>query len=167
MITAFGTGIHEDFDITKLRYGKIIIMTDADVDGAHIATLMLTFLYRFMPELIKKGHVYLAKPPLYKLEENKKTWYAYSDEELAAILDEVGRDQNNKIQRYKGLGEMDADQLWDTTMDPEKRILLKVSMDEEAESEIDLTFTTLMGDKVEPRREFIEANAQFVKNLDI
>ncbi len=167
MITAFGTGIHEDFDITKLRYGKIIIMTDADVDGAHIATLMLTFLYRFMPELIKKGHVYLAKPPLYKLEKNKKTWYAYSDEELAAILDEVGRDQNNKIQRYKGLGEMDADQLWDTTMDPEKRILLKVSMDEEAESEIDLTFTTLMGDKVEPRREFIEANAQFVKNLDI
>ena len=162
MITAFGTGIHEDFDITKLRYGKIIIMTDADVDGAHIATLMLTFLYRFMPELIKKGHVYLAKPPLYK-----KTWYAYSDEELAAILDEVGRDQNNKIQRYKGLGEMDAEQLWDTTMDPEKRILLKVSMDEEAESEIDLTFTTLMGDKVEPRREFIEANAQFVKNLDI
>ena len=167
MITAFGTGIHEDFDITKLRYGKIIIMTDADVDGAHIATLMLTFLYRFMPELIKKGHVYLAKPPLYKLEKNKKTWYAYSDEELAAILDEVGRDQNNKIQRYKGLGEMDAEQLWDTTMDPEKRILLKVSMDEEAESEIDLTFTTLMGDKVEPRREFIEANAQFVKNLDI
>ena len=167
MITAFGTGIHEDFDITKLRYGKIIIMTDADVDGAHIATLMLTFLYRFMPELIKQGHVYLAKPPLYKLEKNKKTWYAYSDEELAAILDEVGRDQNNKIQRYKGLGEMDAEQLWDTTMDPEKRILLKVSMDEEAESEIDLTFTTLMGDKVEPRREFIETNAKYVKNLDI
>lgn len=167
MITAFGTGIHEDFDITKLRYGKIIIMTDADVDGAHIATLMLTFLYRFMPELIKQGHVYLAKPPLFKLEKNKKTWYAYSDEELAAILDEVGRDQNNKIQRYKGLGEMDADQLWDTTMDPEKRILLKVSMDEEAESEIDLTFTTLMGDKVEPRREFIEANAKNAKNLDI
>ena len=167
MITAFGTGIHEDFDITKLRYGKIIIMTDADVDGAHIATLMLTFLYRFMPELIKQGHVYLAKPPLYKLEKNKKTWYAYSDEELAAILDEVGRDQNNKIQRYKGLGEMDADQLWDTTMDPEKRILLKVSMDEEAESEIDLTFTTLMGDKVEPRRDFIETNAKYAKNLDI
>ncbi|MDE7417157.1 MAG: DNA topoisomerase (ATP-hydrolyzing) subunit B [Lachnospiraceae bacterium] len=167
MITAFGTGIHEDFDITKLRYGKIIIMTDADVDGAHIATLMLTFLYRFMPELIKQGHVYLAKPPLYKLEKNKKTWYAYSDDELAAILDEVGRDQNNKIQRYKGLGEMDADQLWDTTMDPEKRILLKVSMDEEAESEIDLTFTTLMGDKVEPRREFIEANARNAKNIDI
>ena len=167
MITAFGTGIHEDFDITKLRYGKIIIMTDADVDGAHIATLMLTFLYRFMPELIKQGHVYLAKPPLYKLEKNKKTWYAYSDEELAAILDEVGRDQNNKIQRYKGLGEMDAEQLWDTTMDPEKRILLKVSMDEEAESEIDLTFTTLMGDKVEPRREFIETNAKYAKNLDI
>lgn len=167
MITAFGTGIHEDFDITKLRYGKIIIMTDADVDGAHIATLMLTFLYRFMPELIKQGHVYLAKPPLYKLEKNKKTWYAYSDEELADILNEVGRDQNNKIQRYKGLGEMDADQLWDTTMDPEKRILLKVSMDEEAESEIDLTFTTLMGDKVEPRREFIETNAKYAKNLDI
>ena len=167
MITAFGTGIHEDFDITKLRYGKIIIMTDADVDGAHIATLMLTFLYRFMPELIKQGHVYLAKPPLYQLEKNKKTWYAYSDDELAAILDEVGRDQNNKIQRYKGLGEMDADQLWDTTMDPEKRILLKVSMDEDAESEIDLTFTTLMGDKVEPRREFIEANAKNAKNLDI
>ena len=167
MITAFGTGIHEDFDITKLRYGKIIIMTDADVDGAHIATLMLTFLYRFMPELIKQGHVYLAKPPLYKLEKNKKTWYAYSDEELAAILDEVGRDQNNKIQRYKGLGEMDAEQLWDTTMDPEKRVLLRVSMNEEAESEIDLTFTTLMGDKVEPRREFIEANAKHAKNLDI
>lgn len=167
MITAFGTGIHEDFDITKLRYGKIIIMTDADVDGAHIATLMLTFLYRFMPELIKQGHVYLAKPPLFKLEKNKKTWYAYSDEELASILDEVGRDQNNKIQRYKGLGEMDAEQLWDTTMDPEKRVLLKVSMDEEAESEIDLTFTTLMGDKVEPRREFIEANAKNAKNLDI
>lgn len=167
MITAFGTGIHDDFDITKLRYNKIIIMTDADVDGAHIATLMLTFLYRFMPELIKQGHVYLAKPPLYKLEKNKKTWYAYSDDELAAILEEVGRDQNNKIQRYKGLGEMDADQLWDTTMDPEKRILLKVSMDEDAESEIDLTFTTLMGDKVEPRREFIETNAKYAKNLDI
>ncbi len=161
MITAFGTGIHDDFDISKLRYHKIIIMTDADVDGAHIATLMLTFLYRFMPELIKQGYVYLAKPPLYKLEKNKKVWYAYSDEELAAILDEVGRDQNNKIQRYKGLGEMDADQLWDTTMDPEKRILLKVNMNEEAESEIDLTFTTLMGDKVEPRREFIEANAKY------
>ena len=161
MITAFGTGIHDDFDISKLRYHKIIIMTDADVDGAHIATLMLTFLYRFMPELIKQGYVYLAKPPLYKLEKNKKVWYAYSDEELSAILDEVGRDQNNKIQRYKGLGEMDADQLWDTTMDPEKRILLKVNMNEEAESEIDLTFTTLMGDKVEPRREFIEANAKY------
>ena len=167
MITAFGTGIHDDFDITKLRYGKIIIMTDADVDGAHIATLMLTFLYRFMPELIKQGHVYLAKPPLYKLEKNKKIWYAYSDEELAAILNEVGRDQNNKIQRYKGLGEMDAEQLWETTMDPERRVLLKVSMDEEAESEIDLTFTTLMGDKVEPRREFIEQNAKNAKNLDI
>ena len=167
MITAFGTGIHEDFDISKLRYDKIIIMTDADVDGAHIATLMLTFLYRFMPELIKQGHVYLAQPPLYKLEKNKKTWYAYSDEELSKILDEVGRDQNNKIQRYKGLGEMDAEQLWDTTMDPEKRVLLRVAMNEEAESEIDLTFTTLMGDKVEPRREFIEANAKFVQNLDI
>ncbi len=167
MITAFGTGIHDDFDISKLRYDKIIIMTDADVDGAHIATLMLTFLYRFMPELIKQGHVYLAQPPLFKLEKNKKVWYAYSDEELAKILDEVGRDQNNKIQRYKGLGEMDAEQLWDTTMDPEKRVLLRVSMNEEAESEIDLTFTTLMGDKVEPRREFIEANAKYVKNLDI
>ena len=167
MITAFGTGIHEDFDISKLRYDKIIIMTDADVDGAHIATLMLTFLYRFMPDMIKEGHVYLAQPPLYKLEKNKKTWYAYSDDELSKILDEVGRDQNNKIQRYKGLGEMDAEQLWDTTMDPEKRILLKVAMNEEAESEIDLTFTTLMGDKVEPRRDFIEANAKFAKNLDI
>ena len=167
MITAFGTGIHEDFDISKLRYDKIIIMTDADVDGAHISTLLLTFLYRFMPDLIKEGHVYLAQPPLYKLEKNKKTWYAYSDDELSKILDEVGRDQNNKIQRYKGLGEMDAEQLWDTTMDPEKRILLKVAMNEEAESEIDLTFTTLMGDKVEPRRDFIEANAKFAKNLDI
>ena len=167
MITAFGTGIHEDFDITKLRYNKIIIMTDADVDGAHISTLLLTFLYRFMPELIKEGHVFLAKPPLYKLEKNKKVWYAYSDEELDSILREVGRDQNNKIQRYKGLGEMDADQLWETTMDPERRILLRVNYDEEMESEIDLTFTTLMGDKVEPRREFIEENAKFVKNLDI
>ncbi len=167
MITAFGTGIHEDFDITKLRYHKIIIMTDADVDGAHISTLLLTFLYRFMPELIKQGYVYLAQPPLYKLEKNKKTWYAYSDEELNNILTEVGRDNNNKIQRYKGLGEMDADQLWDTTMDPEHRILLKVTMDEETSSELDLTFTTLMGDKVEPRREFIEANAKFVRNLDI
>ena len=167
MITAFGTGIHEDFDISKLRYHKIIIMTDADVDGAHISTLLLTFLYRFMPELIKQGYVYLAQPPLYKLEKNKKTWYAYSDEELNSILTEVGRDTNNKIQRYKGLGEMDADQLWDTTMDPEHRILLKVTMDEETSSELDLTFTTLMGDKVEPRREFIEANAKFVRNLDI
>ena len=167
MITAFGTGIHEDFDITKLRYHKIIIMTDADVDGAHISTLMLTFLYRFMPELIKQGYVYLAQPPLYKVEKNKKVWYAYSDEELDKILTEIGRDNNNKIQRYKGLGEMDADQLWETTMDPERRILLKVTMDEEAESEIDVTFTTLMGDKVEPRREFIEANAKFVKNLDV
>ena len=167
MITAFGTGIHEDFDITKLRYDKIILMTDADVDGAHISTLLLTFLYRFMPELIKQGHVYLAKPPLYKLEKNKKVWYAYSDEELDKILSEVGRDQSNKIQRYKGLGEMDAEQLWETTMDPERRILLRVNIDEETESEIDLTFTTLMGDKVEPRREFIEENAKFVKNLDI
>ena len=167
MITAFGTGIHEDFDISKLRYHKIIIMTDADVDGAHISTLMLTFLYRFMPELIKGGFVYLAQPPLYKLEKNKKVWYAYSDEELSGILDEVGRDQNNRIQRYKGLGEMDAEQLWETTMDPERRVLLRVIMDEEAESEIDLTFTTLMGDKVESRREFIEENAKFVKNLDI
>jgi len=167
MITAFGTGIHEDFDITKLRYHKIIIMTDADVDGAHIATLMLTFLYRFMPELIRQGYVYLAMPPLYKLERNKKVWYAYSDEELQAIISEVGRDQNNKIQRYKGLGEMDAEQLWETTMDPEKRILKKVTMDDAQSSEIDLTFTTLMGDQVEPRREFIEENARKVKNLDI
>ena len=167
MITAFGTGIHEDFDITKLRYHKIIIMTDADVDGAHIATLMLTFLYRFMPELIKQGYVYLAQPPLYKIEKNKKVWYAYSDIELNNILTEIGRDGNNKIQRYKGLGEMDADQLWETTMDPERRILLRVTMDEETSSELDLTFTTLMGDKVEPRREFIEENALKVKNLDI
>ena len=167
MITAFGTGIHEDFDISKLRYDKIIIMTDADVDGAHISTLLLTFLYRFMPDLIKEGHVYLAKPPLYKLEKNKKVWYAYSDEELASILAEVGRDQNNKIQRYKGLGEMDSDQLWETTMDPEQRILIRVTMDEETSSELDLTFTTLMGDKVEPRREFIEENAKYVKNLDV
>ena len=167
MITAFGTGIHDDFDISKLRYHKIVIMTDADVDGAHIATLMLTFIYRFMPELIKQGYVYLAKPPLYKLEKNRKVWYAYSDEELAEILNEVGRDQNNKIQRYKGLGEMDAEQLWETTMDPERRILMKVCMDEETESEVDLTFTTLMGDQVEPRRKFIEENAKFVKNLDI
>ena len=167
MITAFGTGIHDDFDISKLRYHKIILMTDADVDGAHIATLLLTFIYRFMPELIKQGYVYLAQPPLYKLEKNKNVWYAYSDEELNKILSEVGRDQNNKIQRYKGLGEMDPEQLWETTMDPERRILLRVTMNEEAESEIDLTFTTLMGDKVEPRREFIEENAKFVKNLDI
>lgn len=167
MITAFGTGIHENFDISKLRYHKIIIMTDADVDGAHIATLLLTFFYRFMPELIRQGHVYLAQPPLYKLEKNKKVWYAYSDEELDGILKEVGRDQNNKIQRYKGLGEMDASQLWDTTMDPETRILLRVAIEDDNESEIDLTFNTLMGDKVEPRREFIEANAKFVKNLDI
>lgn len=167
MITAFGTGIHDDFDIKKLRYNKIILMTDADVDGAHISTLLLTFIYRFMPELIKQGHVFLAKPPLYKLEKNKKVWYAYSDEELDSILKDVGRDQNNKIQRYKGLGEMDAEQLWETTMDPERRILLRVNYDEETESELDLTFTTLMGDKVEPRREFIEENAKFVKNLDI
>ncbi|MDO4522457.1 MAG: DNA topoisomerase (ATP-hydrolyzing) subunit B [Eubacteriales bacterium] len=167
MITAFGTGIHEDFDISKLRYNKIIIMTDADVDGAHISTLLLTFLYRFMPDLIKEGHVYLAQPPLYKLEKNKKVWYAYSDDELDSILKEVGRDQNNKIQRYKGLGEMDAEQLWETTMDPKKRILLRVNMDEESSSELDLTFTTLMGDQVEPRREFIEENAKYAKNLDI
>ena len=167
MITAFGTGIHEDFDISKLRYHKIIIMTDADVDGAHISTLLLTFMYRFMPDLIKEGYVYLAQPPLYKLERNKKVWYAYSDEELDSILQEVGRDNNNKIQRYKGLGEMDAEQLWDTTMDPEHRVLLRVTMDDETASELDLTFTTLMGDKVEPRREFIEENAQNVQNLDI
>ena len=167
MITAFGTGIHDDFDITKLRYDKIIIMTDADVDGAHIATLMLTFLYRFMPELIKQGHVYLAKPPLYKVEKNRKIWYAYSDEELNKILGEIGRDSSNKIQRYKGLGEMDADQLWETTMDPEKRVLMRVQMNEDDSSEIDLTFTTLMGDKVEPRREFIEERAKDVQNLDI
>ena len=167
MITAFGTGIHDDFDISKLRYHKIIIMTDADVDGAHIATLMLTFLYRFMPELIKQGYVYLAQPPLYKIEKNKKIWYAYDDKELDNILTEIGRDGNNKIQRYKGLGEMDADQLWETTMDPERRVLLRVTMDDETSSELDLTFTTLMGDKVEPRREFIEENALKVKNLDI
>ncbi len=167
MITAFGTGIHDEFDISKLRYHKIIIMTDADVDGAHISTLMLTFLYRFMPELIRQGYVYLAQPPLYKLEKNRKIWYAYSDEELDGILREVGRDSNNKIQRYKGLGEMDADQLWETTMDPERRILLRVNMDDDIASELDLTFTTLMGDQVEPRREFIEANAKYVKNLDI
>ncbi len=167
MITAFGTGIYDDFDIEKLRYHKIIIMTDADVDGAHIATLLLTFLYRFMPELIKKGYVYLATPPLYQVSKSKKTWYAYSDDELNQILTEIGRDGNNKIQRYKGLGEMDADQLWDTTMDPKTRILKKVSIDDEMQSEIDLTFTTLMGDQVEPRREFIEANAKFVSNLDI
>ena len=167
MITAFGTGIHEDFDISKLRYHKIIIMTDADVDGAHIATLLLTFLYRFMPELIKQGYVYLAQPPLYKVEKNKKVWYAYDDAELNSILGQIGRDNNNKIQRYKGLGEMDAEQLWETTMDPEKRILRRVTMDEAATAEIDLTFTTLMGDKVEPRRDFIEANAKYVENLDV
>ncbi|EBX3788547.1 DNA topoisomerase IV subunit B, partial [Salmonella enterica subsp. enterica serovar Infantis] len=167
MITAFGTGIHEDFDIEKLRYNKIIIMTDADVDGAHISTLLLTFLYRFMPELIRQGHVYLAQPPLYKVEKNKRVWYAYSDEELNSILMEIGRDTNNKIQRYKGLGEMDAEQLWETTMDPERRILLRVMIDNETASEVDLTFATLMGDQVEPRREFIEANAKYVQNLDI
>jgi len=167
MITAFGTGIHEDFDITKLRYKKIIIMTDADIDGAHIDTLMLTFIYRFMPELIRKGHVYLAQPPLYKVEKGNKIWYAYNDKELENIMSEIGRDSNNKIQRYKGLGEMDAEQLWETTMDPERRVLLKVIMDEENASEIDLTFNTLMGDKVEPRREFIEQNAKYVRNLDI
>ena len=167
MITAFGTGIHEDFDISKLRYHKIIIMTDADVDGAHIATLLLTFLYRFMPDLIRVGHVYLAQPPLYKVEKNKKVWYAYNDDELNAIMTEIGRDQNNKVQRYKGLGEMDAEQLWETTMDPHKRVLLRVNMNEDDDSELDVTFSTLMGDKVEPRRDFIEANAKFVKNLDI
>ena len=167
MITAFGTGIHEDFDISKLRYNKISIMTDADVDGAHISTLLLTFLYRFMPDLIREGHVYLAQPPLYKIEKNKRVWYAYSDDELNSILTEIGRDNNNKIQRYKGLGEMDAEQLWETTMDPERRILLRVQIDSETASEVDLTFATLMGDQVEPRREFIEANAKYVKNLDI
>ena len=167
MITAFGTGIHDDFDISKLRYHKIIIMTDADVDGAHISTLLLTFIYRFMPELIKQGYVYLAQPPLYKIEKNKRVWYAYSDEELNSILMDIGRDNSNKIQRYKGLGEVDAEQLWETTMDPERRILLRVTMDEETTSEVDLTFTTLMGDQVEPRREFIENNAKKVKNLDI
>ena len=167
MITAFGTGIHEDFDISKLRYHKIIIMTDADVDGAHIATLLLTFLYRFMPDLIREGHVYLAQPPLYKVEKNKKVWYAYNDDELNAIMTEIGRDQNNKVQRYKGLGEMDAEQLWETTMAPHKRVLLRVNMNEDDDSELDVTFSTLMGDKVEPRRDFIEANAKFVKNLDI
>ena len=167
MITAFGTGIHDEFDIEKLRYDKIILMTDADVDGAHIATLLLTFIYRFMPDLIKDGHVYLAQPPLYQIKKNNNVWYAYSDDELNNILKEIGRDQNNKIQRYKGLGEMDADQLWETTMDPANRVLLRVNIDEDAESELDLTFTTLMGDKVEPRRDFIEENARFVKNLDI
>ena len=167
MITAFGTGIHEDFDITKLRYHKIIIMTDADVDGAHISTLLLTFLYRFMPELIKQGYVYLAQPPLYKLEKNKKVWYAYSDEQLANILNEVGRDQNNRIQRYKGLGEMDAEQLWETTMDPQRRILRRVTMDDDDLAEIDETFNVLMGDRVEPRREFIEANAKYAQNIDV
>ena len=167
MITGFVRGIHEDFDIRKLRYHKIIIMTDADVDGAHIATLLLTFLYRFMPDLIREGHVYLAQPPLYKVEKNKKVWYAYNDDELNAIMTEIGRDQNNKVQRYKGLGEMDAEQLWETTMDPHKRVLLRVNMNEDDDSELDVTFSTLMGDKVEPRRDFIEANAKFVKNLDI
>jgi DNA gyrase subunit B len=167
MITAFGTGIHDNFDVEKLRYDKIIIMTDADVDGAHIATLLLTFFYRFMPELIRQGHVYLAQPPLYRLERNKKFWYAYSDDELSKIIDEVGRDQQNKVQRYKGLGEMDADQLWDTTMDPEKRVLLRVGIEDQDESEVDVTFNILMGDKVEPRKKFIEENAKFVKNLDI
>ena len=167
MITAFGTGIRDDFDISKLRYDKIIIMTDADVDGAHIATLMLTFLYRFMPELIRTGHVYLAQPPLYKVEKNRRVWYAYNDAQLEEIMQEIGRDSNNKVQRYKGLGEMDADQLWETTMDPEKRVLRRVTIDDAQSSEIDLTFTTLMGDKVEPRREFIEENAKYVTNLDV
>ncbi len=167
MITAFGTGIHEDFDISKIRYNKIIIMTDADVDGAHISTLLLTFLYRFMPDLIREGHVYLATPPLYKIEKNRKVWYAYSDEQLNQILTEIGRDSSNKIQRYKGLGEMDAEQLWETTMDPERRILKRVTMDDETKSELDLTFTILMGDQVEPRRDFIEENAKYVQNLDV
>jgi DNA gyrase subunit B len=167
MITAFGTGIHDDFDITKLRYHKIIIMTDADVDGAHIATLLLTFLYKFMPELIKQGYVYLAMPPLYKIERNKKVWYAYNDDELNSIMKEIGRDSNNKVQRYKGLGEMDPEQLWETTMDPEKRILKRVNMDDDIISELDVTFNTLMGDEVEPRREFIIKNAKFAENLDI
>ena len=167
MITAFGTGIHDEFDIEKLRYNKIIIMTDADVDGAHIATLLLTFFYRFMPKLIKEGHVFLAQPPLYKIEKNKKVWYAYSDDELNSIIEEIGRDQNNRVQRYKGLGEMDAEQLWETTMDPERRILLRVNIEESSEAEVDITFSTLMGDQVEPRREFIEANAKYAKNLDI
>ncbi|MDD6790109.1 MAG: toprim domain-containing protein, partial [Lachnospira sp.] len=167
MITAFGTGIHDDFDISKLRYNRIIIMTDADVDGAHIATLLLTFLYRFMPDLIRQGHVFLAKPPLYRIEKNKKIWYAYSDDELNQIMTDIGRDQSNKVQRYKGLGEMDAEQLWETTMDPDHRILLRVNMDDDDEADVDVTFSTLMGDKVEPRREFIEQNAKFVKNLDI
>ena len=167
MITAFGTGILDDFDITKLRYHKIIIMTDADVDGAHIATLMLTFIYRYMPELIKQGYVYLAMPPLYKVEKNKKVWYAYNDDQLNQIMDQIGRDQNNKVQRYKGLGEMDADQLWETTMDPERRILKRVNMDDDDLSEVDKVFSTLMGDEVEPRREFIIENAKKVENLDI
>ena len=167
MITAFGTGIYDEFDISKLRYDKIIIMTDADVDGAHIDTLMLTFFYRFMPELIKDGHVYLAMPPLYQVTRNKKNYYAYSDAELDKILTEIGRDNQNKIQRYKGLGEMDASQLWDTTMNPETRILKQVKINEDTLTEMDLTFTTLMGDDVEPRREFIQANAKFVQNLDI
>lgn len=165
MITAFGTGISEDFDIEKLRYNKIVIMTDADVDGAHIRTLLLTFFYRYMPQLIEGGHVYIAQPPLYKVERNKKTYYVYSDYQLEKLLNELGRDKSNKLQRYKGLGEMDATQLWDTTMNPEARTLLRVDMDDAAAC--DEVFTTLMGDKVEPRREFIEAHAKYVKNLDI
>ncbi|MBO7730417.1 MAG: DNA topoisomerase (ATP-hydrolyzing) subunit B [Lachnospiraceae bacterium] len=167
MITAFGTGIHEDFDISKLRYHKIIIMTDADVDGAHIATLLLTFFYRFMPELIKGGYVYLAKPPLYQVTRNKKQYYAYSDAELNQIMEEIGRDNQNKVQRYKGLGEMDASQLWETTMDPNTRILSKVLIDDENPQDLDVTFTTLMGDEVEPRREFIELNAKYATNIDV
>ena len=166
MITAFGTGIHDEFDIEKLRYHKIIIMTDADVDGAHIATLMLTFLYRFMPELIRQGNVYLATPPLYKIEKNRKEWYAYSDEEQNNILNRIGRDNSIKIQRYKGLGEMDAQQLWETTMDPDTRILKRVQVIDDDEAEINLTFSTLMGEEVEPRREFIEENAKYA-TLDI
>lgn len=165
MITAFGTGISEDFNLEKLRYGKIIIMTDADVDGAHIRTLMLTFFYRYMRELIDNGHIYIAQPPLYKVTKNRKEYYCYSDRELEKLFDDIGRTGNPVIQRYKGLGEMNAEQLYDTTMDPEKRTLLRVSVEDAVAA--DDIFTTLMGDKVDPRREFIEENAKYVKNLDI
>ena len=166
MITAFGTGIHEDFDLSKLRYHKIIIMTDADVDGAHISTLMLTFIYNFMPELIRKGHVYLAQPPLFTIQKNKKHYYAYSDEEYQRILKEIGSDGAD-VSRFKGLGEMNTEELQETTLDPESRTLLRVNMSDEDKAELDITFTTLMGDQVEPRREFIEQNARYVTNLDI